>query len=92
MIAIAVDGNNQIFPLAFGIVDEESAKTWGWFLACIRNFVTSRQKICLISDRHTSIIATVQNEHLSWQPPNAYHVYCLRHVASNFIQDFVIQN
>ena len=88
LIATAIDGNNQIFPLAFGIVDEESADTWGWFLACIRNFVTTRQEICLISDRHAGILAAVQNEYLGWQPPHAYHVYCLRHVASNFNSRF----
>ena len=29
MIAIIIDGNNQIFSLAFAIVDEESTDTWG---------------------------------------------------------------
>ena len=42
MIAIAVDGNNQIFSLAFVIIDEESTNTWSWFLACLRYLVTSR--------------------------------------------------
>ena len=46
MIATTIDENNQIFLLAFGIVDEESTDMWGWFLACIRNFITSCQEIC----------------------------------------------
>ncbi|XP_061347802.1 uncharacterized protein LOC133293280 [Gastrolobium bilobum] len=31
--------------------------------------------ICLISDRHRSIISAVENNP-TWQPPNAYHVFC----------------
>ncbi|XP_073105614.1 protein FAR1-RELATED SEQUENCE 4-like [Elaeis guineensis] len=84
MIATTVDGNNQIFPLSFTIVDEESTDTWGWLLACQRSLIRSRRDICLISDRHAGLLAAVQNEHLSWQPPYAHHVYYLRHAASNF--------
>ena len=84
MIAIAADGNNHIFFLAFAIVDEESTNTWGWFLVCLRTFVTSRQKICLIFDQYAGILSVMQNKYLDWQPPYACHVYCLRHVASNF--------
>ena len=84
MIATAVNGNNQIFSLVFAIVDKESIDTWGWFLAYFRCCITSRPGICLISDRHSHILSALQNKHLSWQPLDAHHVYCLRHIASNF--------
>nr|KAJ0191984.1 hypothetical protein LSAT_V11C800437780 [Lactuca sativa] len=32
MIAMGVDGNNQIFPLAFAIVDNESYNSWYWIV------------------------------------------------------------
>ncbi|KAH1262646.1 hypothetical protein GmHk_02G005223 [Glycine max] len=44
--------------------------------------------ICLISDCHASIKSAVANEHLGWQPPHGYHVYCVRHIASNFNRKF----
>ena len=40
MIAMAIDANNKIYPLAFAVVESESTETWGWFLACIRRYVT----------------------------------------------------
>ncbi|XP_061362412.1 uncharacterized protein LOC133306156 [Gastrolobium bilobum] len=46
--------------------------------------VTSKTGISLISDRHKSILSAVANPDIGWQPPNAYHVFCLRHVGSNF--------
>ncbi|KAH1206355.1 hypothetical protein GmHk_16G046833 [Glycine max] len=30
----------------------------------------------------------VANEALGWQPPHGYHVYCVRHIASNFNRKF----
>ncbi|KAL5159843.1 hypothetical protein HKD37_15G044096 [Glycine soja] len=47
--------------------------------------------------RGTLLMATTQdgkghsviaNEALGWQPPHAYHVYCVRHIASNFNHKF----
>ncbi|KAL5134463.1 hypothetical protein HKD37_03G007619 [Glycine soja] len=32
--------------------------------------------------------SVVANEALGWQPPHGYHVYCVRHIASNFNRKF----
>ena len=40
MIAMVIDANNKIYPLAFTVVESESTETCGWFLACIRRYVT----------------------------------------------------
>ena len=40
MIVMGCDGNNQLFPLAFAIIEGENFDSWGCFLACIRNRVT----------------------------------------------------
>ena len=29
LIAMATDGNNEVYPLTFAIVESESTKTWG---------------------------------------------------------------
>ncbi|XP_061358410.1 uncharacterized protein LOC133302619 [Gastrolobium bilobum] len=34
------------------------------------------------------ILAAVNNVDLGWQPPRGYHVFCLRHLASNFNHKF----
>ncbi|XP_062114008.1 uncharacterized protein LOC133825021 [Humulus lupulus] len=39
LIATAQDGNFQIYPLAFGIVDYENDASWNWFLTCLRDQV-----------------------------------------------------
>ena len=82
-IATAQDGNNEILSIAFAIVEGETKEAWEYFLYFIRMYVTNKVGLCLIFDRHQSIISAV-GEMIGWQPPNAYHVFCIRHVASNF--------
>ncbi|KAH1261728.1 hypothetical protein GmHk_02G004531 [Glycine max] len=50
--------------------------------------VEDKNGICLISNRHASIKSVVAKEALGWQPPHGYHVYCVRHIASNFNRKF----
>ena len=88
MIAMGCDGNNQLFPLIFALTDGENVNSWGWFLACIRNQVTQRRGLCVISDRHPGIMAAFADVYLGWSEPNAYHRICMRHLASNFMTHF----
>lgn len=55
LIAISMDANDNIFPLAFAIVEEESVDSWSWFLTVLRTHVTQREGICLISGCHAGI-------------------------------------
>ena len=82
------DGNSGVLPLAIVIVEGEMLTAWSWFLAHLREHVTNKNGICLISDRHASIKSVIANEHLAWQSPYAYHVYCIRHIANNFNRKF----
>ncbi|KAL5165002.1 hypothetical protein HKD37_18G050214 [Glycine soja] len=87
-MATSQDGNGGVLPLAFAVVEGETLTAWSWFLAHLREHVTDKNGICLISDRHASIKSAVTNEALGWQPPHSYHVYCVRHIASNFNRKF----
>ncbi|KAL5148380.1 hypothetical protein HKD37_13G035425 [Glycine soja] len=88
LMATSQDGNGGVLPLAFAVVEGETLTAWSWFLVHLPEHVTDKNGICLISDRHTSIKSAVANEALGWQPPHGYHVYCVRHIASNFNQKF----
>ena len=80
---IAQDGDKGIFPLAFALVEKEYIATWSWFMVCIPKHVTQEMGLCIISDRHAGILATM--EEMEWQPPYAHHRLCLLHLLSNFI-------
>ncbi|KAH1257812.1 hypothetical protein GmHk_03G007691 [Glycine max] len=88
LMATSQDGNGGVLSLAFAVVEGETLTAWSWFLAHLREHVTDKNEICLISDRHVSIKSVVANETLGWQPPHGYHVYCVRHIANNFNRKF----
>ncbi|KAK9999566.1 hypothetical protein SO802_019169 [Lithocarpus litseifolius] len=80
MIAMATDVNNKIYPLAFAVVESESTETWGWFLACIRRYVTGQSKLCVISEKHPGIQAVFRDTNRDFlQTPMTEHCYCLHH-------------
>ena len=57
-------------------------------MACIRNRVTQRTEICVISDRHPGIMTVMSDPHLGWDAPYVYHKICMRHLASDFMTRF----
>ncbi|TYK21403.1 serine/threonine-protein phosphatase 7 long form-like protein [Cucumis melo var. makuwa] len=84
LTTLSIDANGHIFPLAFAIVEGKNASSWSWFLYALRQYVTDRDDIYLISDKHRGILAAINNEEIGWSEPRAFHQYCLRHVPSNF--------
>ncbi|XP_033129359.1 uncharacterized protein LOC103848092 [Brassica rapa] len=55
LVAAAQDGNFQIFPLAFGIVDAEDEPSWEWFFTKLASCVSDEQPLVIVSDRHAAI-------------------------------------
>ncbi|KAK4397629.1 hypothetical protein Sango_1238400 [Sesamum angolense] len=84
LIAAAMNGNQQVLPLAFAVVDEETYPSWKWFLQQLsRHVIRGRRGMCLISNRHGGLIKAVR-EGPDFMSPHGVHQYCLRHVCSNF--------
>ena len=54
LAATSRDGNNNIFPIAFGVVDKEDTDNWTWFLTQLRIVIGSGNKFgkyTIMSDR-----------------------------------------
>ncbi|XP_016196104.1 uncharacterized protein LOC107637179 [Arachis ipaensis] len=61
LLAIAQDGNSNILPIAFSLVEGKNAESWSFFLTNLRQHVTPQQGILVISDRHNGIKAALEN-------------------------------
>ncbi|XP_024013600.1 uncharacterized protein LOC112087822 [Eutrema salsugineum] len=55
LIATAQDGNFQIFPIAFAIVDTENDNSWEWFFRQLNSVIPDDERLAIISDRHKAI-------------------------------------
>ncbi|XP_015950789.1 uncharacterized protein LOC107475640 [Arachis duranensis] len=88
LLAIAQDGNSNILPIAFALVEGENAKSWSFFLSNLRTHVTPQEGILVISYRHNGIQAALENPENGWLLPRAYRAYCIPHVAAIFSLSF----
>ncbi|KAI3467702.1 hypothetical protein Pfo_024365 [Paulownia fortunei] len=72
LIAVGIDANQQVLPLAFAVVDEETFTSWRWFLHMLSA---------------GGLLGAVQYIP-DFTPPRGVHRFCLRHVSSNFNKRF----
>ena len=82
-VAICLDANNQVFPLAYGFGDVEDELSWTWFLNELKNAIGSPEDCMIISDRHLGIKAAMEKVY-----PNVPHGYCVFHMAQNIKNDY----
>jgi transposase-like protein len=84
LIAIGIDADRQLVPLAFAIVEKENSGNWGWFLCLMwRVVVCSGREICVISDRHARILNAICEVILNHSC--VHHHWCTQHLAQNLI-------
>ncbi|XP_010467704.1 PREDICTED: uncharacterized protein LOC104747717 [Camelina sativa] len=77
------DGNLQIYPLAFGVVEVENDAGWVWFLKNLSKFVPDEEDLVLASDRHASIYSALAKVY-----PLAHHAACSVHLFRNVNHKF----
>nr|GEZ53432.1 hypothetical protein [Tanacetum cinerariifolium] len=75
LLAVGMDGNNQILPIAYSIFQGEDGPRWTWFLKQLKVCIREDPKLAIISDRHPGIIQAVKKVY-----PNAFHGCCCRHL------------
>ncbi|VFQ94034.1 unnamed protein product [Cuscuta campestris] len=86
LTAMALDGNNGQFPLAYGVADCEDETEWSFFLnslALALGCTKDASKYTIISDRHAGIIQGLKNA-----IPKASRRICVLHFYKNFAKTF----
>ncbi|XP_024011367.1 uncharacterized protein LOC112086626 [Eutrema salsugineum] len=74
--ASAQDGNFQVFPLGFAVVDSENDDAWEWFLWKLTEIVPEEPDLVFVSDRHSSIYTAIRKVYLM-SSHGAYRAYRL---------------
>lgn len=87
LLATGFDGDGALFPLAFGVVDEESDDNWMWFLSELHNLLEinteNMPRLTILSDRQKGIVDGVEANF-----PTAFHGFCMRHLSDSFRKEF----
>ncbi|KAA0056715.1 MuDRA-like transposase [Cucumis melo var. makuwa] len=53
IVSVCLDGNNQIYPLAFGVVDRETDDSIQWFLEKLKGAIGEVSNLGFVTDRKT---------------------------------------
>ncbi|KAJ9566475.1 hypothetical protein OSB04_002441 [Centaurea solstitialis] len=77
-LVVAMDGNNNIVPVALGVGRSETADEWTWFLNKLKTCIGEPRELVFMSDRVASINAAITAIF-----PNAHHALCCRHLVMN---------
>ncbi|XP_057736086.1 uncharacterized protein LOC130951455 [Arachis stenosperma] len=87
LLATGFDGDGALFPLAFGVVDEENDDNWMWFLSELHNLLEinteNMPRLTILSDRLKGIVDGVEANF-----PTAFHGFCMRHLSDSFRKEF----
>ncbi|XP_071740852.1 uncharacterized protein [Rutidosis leptorrhynchoides] len=77
---VGVDSNNDIYPVAYAIVEQGCGASWTWFLQNLGDDLdlSINSNFTFISDRQKGLIHAVSNLY-----PSAEHRHCLRHIHGN---------
>ncbi|KAK9211083.1 hypothetical protein WN943_000457 [Citrus x changshan-huyou] len=59
MVAVGVDANNGILPLAYAIYEIEDQWSWGWFLSLLHEYFDDGRKVTFTSDRQKRLITAL---------------------------------
>ncbi|EPS60214.1 hypothetical protein M569_14589, partial [Genlisea aurea] len=80
--AVGMDANNNIYPIAYGLVERENQETWEWFLDLLKSDLdlegTHVRNCVCISDRQKGLVPAVQ--HIL---PAIQVRHCCRHIYAN---------
>ncbi|XP_057756261.1 uncharacterized protein LOC130975487 [Arachis stenosperma] len=90
LVSVALDENQNIVPITFAIVKDETANAWHFFLSNLQTYVVRRDGVGIISDRHESIRAAINRSGGDWKPLRAWWMFCIRHIGRNFLREFKV--
>lgn len=72
-----------MFPVAFGIVSEETDDNWFWFLEHLKVAIGNRRDLVFVSDRNHGILEGVKSVF-----SESKHGYCYKHLTANLKDKF----
>lgn len=82
LCAIARDANNQMYPVAWAVVEQETNESWKWFIGLLikdLDINNNGEGWVFISDQRKGLINT-----MAVYLPNVEHRICARHIYANW--------
>jgi hypothetical protein len=59
LVAVGRDANDQYYPLAFGVVENETNDAWRWFLTLLLDDIGTDRRWVFISDQQKVLMILI---------------------------------
>ncbi|KAL5574783.1 hypothetical protein UlMin_016482 [Ulmus minor] len=81
LAAVAMDGNNQMYPVAYAVVESETKETWRWFLEFLNEDLqlNNSGRVGWITDKQKGLLDVLRELF-----PDSEHRHCVKHLHNNF--------
>jgi hypothetical protein len=79
--AIAVDGHNWLYYVAFAVFDSETSDNWEWFMKQLHRAIGSPPGLVISSDACKGLETAIDLVF-----PNCENRECMRHLYANFMK------
>ncbi|XP_034200557.1 uncharacterized protein LOC117615562 [Prunus dulcis] len=84
LCASGKNGNQGVYPLAFGVVDSETEENWTWFLQHLASILLPMGRVVtFFSDRNQGLLNAMGFVFPGWP-----HSYCYYHLKQNLISKY----
>ncbi|KAM6541562.1 hypothetical protein CsatB_006009 [Cannabis sativa] len=85
--ATSFDADGGLYPLAFGVVDEENNESWTWFLSELHKALEMNTpnlpQLTFLSDGQKGTVDAIRRNF-----PRSFHAYCLRYLSERIGKEF----
>ncbi|KAD7479804.1 hypothetical protein E3N88_02940 [Mikania micrantha] len=85
--ATSVDGNNSIFPVAYGVLESENKNSWIWFLELLKKAIGTPDGLVISSDMQKGLEVAITQIY-----PNVEHRECMRHLSNKQALAYISEN
>ncbi|CAH1433302.1 unnamed protein product [Lactuca virosa] len=69
--ATSIDGNNGMFPVAYGVLEAENTKSWTWFLTSLQKAIGTPNGLVISSEMQKGLELAITQ---LWEAANTYSV------------------
>ena len=87
LVATGFNGDGTLFPLAFGVVDEENDQNWICFSQssafCLSLNTENMPTLTFLSDRKKGLVEAVD-----YNFPSVFHLFCMKRLTDSSIREF----
>nr|XP_027090214.1 uncharacterized protein LOC113711247 [Coffea arabica] len=81
LIAVGLDANNSIYPIAYAVTEGDNKESWAWFFKLLKEDLKIKRdyKWTIMSDKQKGLIQACDNVF-----SNPVHRFCVKHMHGNF--------